>query len=128
MAKIVSISLNERILGDIDKIQKELGFSGRSETIRAGLRMLIADKKDNSKLQGYIDAVLLVIHEDKCSEDVSILRHKYEGLIKTHVHNHLESDKCLEIFILKGNANRIKELSGEFQTNRKIDFVKLIVS
>ncbi len=128
MAKIISMSLNDKILKDIDKIQKELGFSGRSEAIRAGLRLLISDKKEKSKLKGTIDAVLLVIHEDENSEEVSILRHKYEELIKTQVHNHLENHKCLEIFILNGEAEKIKKLTEGFQTNRKIDFVKLIVS
>lgn len=128
MAQIISMSLNDKILKDIDKLQKEMGFSGRSETIRAGLRMLIADKKEKSKLRGIIDAVLLVIHEDRNSEEVSFLRHRHEGLIKTQVHNHLESHKCLEIFILKGDAENIKKLAEGFLANRKIDFVKLIVS
>jgi len=128
MTKIISISLNDRILKEINRVQEEMGFSGRSETIRAGLRMLITDKKEKSKLRGVIDAVLLVIHEDKHSDEVSILRHKYEGLIKTQVHNHLENHKCLEMLVLKGDAEKVKKLAEEFQTNRKIDFVKLIVS
>ena len=128
MAQIISMSLNEKILGEVDKIQKDMGFSGRSETIRAGLRMLITDKREKSKLKGIIDAVLLVIHEDKNSEEFSILRHRHEELIKTQVHNHLENHKCLEILILKGNAEDVKKLAEGFQTNRKIDFVKLIVS
>ena len=128
MAQIISISMNDKILKDVDRLQKEMGFSGRSETIRAGLRMLISDKKEKSKLRGTVDAVLLVIHEDRISGEVSALRHKYEDLVKTQVHNHLESHKCLEIFILKGDAGSIKKLAEDFQTNRKIDFAKLIVS
>ena len=128
MAHIISMSLNDRILKDIDNLQKEMGFSGRSETIRAGLRLLIADKKEKSKLRGIVDAVLLIIHDDKHSEEVSILRHKHEELIKTQIHNHLENHKCLEIFILNGNALDIRKLTEGFQTNRKIDFVKLIIS
>ena len=33
---IVSISLNDEILKQIDALQKNLGFSGRSDAIRAG--------------------------------------------------------------------------------------------
>ncbi|MDQ3562119.1 MAG: ribbon-helix-helix domain-containing protein, partial [Thermoproteota archaeon] len=39
---IVSISLNSDILTEIDKLQKALGFSGRSEIVRAGIRNLLA--------------------------------------------------------------------------------------
>ena len=38
---IVSVSLNEDILHEMDKLQKALGFSGRSEIIRAGIRNLL---------------------------------------------------------------------------------------
>ncbi|MEM4253052.1 MAG: ribbon-helix-helix domain-containing protein, partial [Candidatus Nitrosotenuis sp.] len=42
---IVSISLNEEILAEIDKLQKGLGFSGRSEVIRAGIRTFVSEEK-----------------------------------------------------------------------------------
>ena len=47
---IISISLNERILKDIDKLERDLGFSGRSEVIRAGVRLLISEEKEKAKL------------------------------------------------------------------------------
>ena len=56
---IVSISLNNDILTEIDKLQKVLGFSGRSEIVRAGLRNLLAEEKDRQDLSGDLFAVLL---------------------------------------------------------------------
>ena len=125
---IISISLYEFLLRDIDKLQQELGFSGRSDMIRAGLRALMADHKEKSKLKGVVEGVLLAIHDDRHSEEVSVLRHKYEKLVKTQIHNQLENDKCLEILVLKGDAEKVRKLAEEFQANRKIDFVKLVVS
>jgi CopG family nickel-responsive transcriptional regulator len=49
---IVSISLNTDILTEIDKLQKALGFSGRSEIVRAGIRNLLAEEKDRQDLYG----------------------------------------------------------------------------
>ena len=43
---IVSISLNDKILEEVDRARNELGFSGRSETIRAGIRMFISETKE----------------------------------------------------------------------------------
>lgn len=122
------MSLEEKLLEDIGRLQKELGFSGRSEVIRVALRMLLADKKARSKLHGTLDAILLVIHQDVYSPDVSAIRHAYGKIIKTQIHNHLASSKCLEIFVLKGDAHSVKKLADEFQRNRKIEFVKLVVS
>ena len=43
---IVSVSLSEKLLEEIDSIEKEIGFSGRSDVIRASARMLIADNRE----------------------------------------------------------------------------------
>ena len=49
---IVSISLNDDIINDIDKLQKNLGFTGRSEIVRAGLRNIIAEQKERDSITG----------------------------------------------------------------------------
>jgi CopG family nickel-responsive transcriptional regulator len=40
----------------------------------------------------------------------------------------LREDKCLEVFVLEGDAARIKELVRLFQITGKMDYVKLIVA
>ena len=125
---IVSISLNRKILDELDNLQDTMGFSGRSETIRAAIRMMVADKREKDDLNGLIDATLMVIHDEKYVEGVSKIWHDHQDLIKTQVHNHLENNKCLEIFVLKGDAKRIKRMVDDFQINRNLDYVKLIVS
>lgn len=125
---IVSISLNEGILDEIDKLQNELGFSGRSEVVRAGVRMLLADSRDKAVLEGKLNSVLLLIHSQKVEDTVTEVKHEFEDIISTQIHNHLREDKCLEVFILEGDAARIKQLVRQFQTSRKMDYVKLIVA
>jgi len=39
---IVSISLTEEILKEVDYLQKSMGFSGWSDAIRAGIRSFVA--------------------------------------------------------------------------------------
>jgi len=127
MAKIISISLNEEILKGIDKIQKELGFSGRSDVIRAGARMLIADSREKENLSGRMNSILLLIHNQKVEDTVTEIKHKFKDITKTQIHSHLKEDKCLEIFILDGEADKIKQLVKLFQTNGKIEYIKLII-
>ncbi len=125
---IISISLNDKLLTEIDQLQKELGFSGRSEVIRAGARMLLADNKDKEKLDGWLNSVLLLIHSQKVEDTVTAIKHEFEDIISTQIHNHLREDKCIEVFILEGDAARINDLVRLFQTTRKMDYVKLIVA
>jgi len=59
---------------------------------------------------------------------VTEIKHEFEDIISTQIHNHLREDKCLEVFILEGDAARIKQLLRLFQTSGKMDYVKLIIA
>jgi len=124
---IISVSLNENILRNIEKIQSDYGYSGRSEVIRAGVRLLISENKDTEKLSGEINSILIVIHHHDSENAVSEIKHDFKDITKTQIHSHFEKEKCLEIFVLQGNAKRIKEMHRLFNTNKKMDIVKLIV-
>lgn len=128
MTKIISISLNEELLKEIDRVQKEFGFSGRSEVIRAGIRMLIADNKEKEKLIGTINSILLLVHNQEVEDTVTEIKHKFEDIINTQIHSHLKDGKCLEVFILNGDAERIKQLIKLFQVCGKMEYIKLVIA
>ena len=125
---IVSISLNDEILSEIDKLQKSMGFSGRSEIIRAGIRNLIAEEKQRSNLSGLIHAILMVIHNEESEQIVTGIKHNHEELIGTHLHSKIEGNKCMELFLLHGAADRVDVMTKDFKTNRKMDHVKLVIT
>lgn len=123
---IVSVSLNDEIIGELDKLQKELGFSGRSEIVRAGIRSLLADEKDRKNLSGQVHAVLLAMHDEKSDNEVTEMGHAFDRIIGTHIHSKIEGDRCLEIFILKGDAPEVNDMVKRFRTNKKMDHIRLI--
>jgi len=124
---IISVSLNNSLLDEMIKIQKEMGFSGRSELIRAGIRMLSIDKLEKSKLSGNIGCVLSVTHDEKHENNVTDLKHQFVDVIKTHVHYKLGTKKCLELFVLDGSAGRIRIMTQQFQKDKKMERINLTV-
>ena len=123
---IVSISLNDEILKQIDTLQKNLGFSGRSDAIRAGIRSFVSEEKQKENLSGNVNAILLVVHNDEYDDQVNGIKHSYEDLITTHLHSKIEGDKCMELFMLKGEADSVSSITKDFQINKKMDTVKLV--
>ena len=123
---IVSISLTEEILKEIDNLQKNLGFSGRSDAIRAGIRSFVSEEKQKENLSGNVNAILLVVHNDEYDNQVTGIKHSYEDLITTHLHSKIEGDKCMELFMLKGEADLVSGITKDFQINKKMDTVKLV--
>ncbi len=125
---IVSISLNDKILEELERLKKESGYSGRSEVIRAGVRSLISENKENAKLSGKIEGVLIIVHGHKQAKESAGIMHEFTDIIKTHMHNSLENNKCLEIFVVSGDAKKVSSFESEFKTDKKMGFVKLIVT
>jgi len=124
---VVSISLNDTLLEDIDEFMDEQGFSGRSEVMRTAVRALLRDRKDIADLKGTVDAVVIVTHEDEDSGEIDDIQHDYQDTITTQLHNHMDSHKCLEVFMLHGEAERVKELYNNFQASNKVEQAKIII-
>ena len=123
---IVSISLNDEILSELDKLQNTMGFSGRSEAIRAGIRTFVSEEKQNSNLSGNIHAILLVVHNDEFDHIVSGITHNFEDLIITHLHSKIDKEKCMELFVIDGDAEQVTTMTKDFQRNKNMDTVKLV--
>ena len=123
---IVSISLNDEILSELDKLQSSMGFSGRSEAIRAGIRSFVSEEKQKSDLSGNIHAILLVVHNDEFDHIVSGITHNFEDLITTHLHSKIEKEKCMELFVIDGDAEKVSTMTKDFQINKNMDTVKLV--
>jgi CopG family nickel-responsive transcriptional regulator len=123
---IVSISLNNEILSELDKLQSTMGFSGRSEAIRAGIRTFVSEEKQKLDLSGNIHAILLVVHNDEFDHIVSGITHNFEDLITTHLHSKIEKEKCMELFVIDGDAEKVTTMTKDFQINKNMDTVKLV--
>ncbi|WP_299291700.1 CopG family ribbon-helix-helix protein [Nitrosopumilus sp.] len=123
---IVSISLNDEILKELDKLQGSMGFTGRSEIIRAGIRTFVQEEKQKRELKGKQNAVLIVLHADEYDDRVSGIKHDYEDLIKTHLHSKLDGERCMEMFFLDGDSKKIQAVTKGFLTDKKMDSVKLV--
>lgn len=123
---IISASLNHSILDEMNKAQETLGFSGRSEFIRAAVRMLLAEIKAQNEATGKMNGILITSHNQDTEHFVTNVKHKYEDIITTQIHNRLENGKCLEVFIIEGTAERANQMVQVLQTHKEIDYVKLL--
>ncbi|MCJ7455839.1 CopG family ribbon-helix-helix protein [Candidatus Bathyarchaeota archaeon] len=125
---IISASLTDTTLQELRRIQKTMGFSGRSEAIRAAIRMLAAESKEGETLAGQVRGILLLIHEHEAESLVTNVKHTFLDIIHTQLHNRFKEGKCLELFLLEGEADRVREMTGVFQKADDIEFVRLLIA
>ena len=123
---VVSLSLPDTMIGEMDEIQRSLGFTGRSELVRAGIRLLLQDVKENNSLSGVITAVAVVTHSEENEETVTRIKHQFDEIVRTHLHNKIAKNNCVELFLLEGDAARVTAMTREFQKQDEIRSVKLV--
>jgi CopG family nickel-responsive transcriptional regulator len=124
---IISLSLNETMLKELNSVQNAMGFSGRSEVIRAAIRMLLGELREES-LTGSVSGVLLLIHDHKAESIVTNVKHNFLDIIHTQLHNRFKEGKCLELFLLEGEAERVREMTRTFQKADSIELTKLVMA
>ena len=123
---IVSLSLPEQMVKAMDEIQESVGFAGRSELMRAAIRLLLEDTRDKNSLEGKTNAVVVVGHASQDEDPVTKLKHSYGDIVKTHIHCRVSQEDCIEVFVLAGEGRQISAMANGFERERKIKSVKLL--
>lgn len=112
---VISISINDELLDKLDKLLHVKGFSTRSEIFREALREYVTTEVwEDGK--GPLVVTGMVISSKKSESPLNTIHHKYERVVETTLHTHLDEKNCLEIFILKGDTKEIKEFLTELKS------------
>jgi len=124
---IVSLSFPDQMIKEIDQIQEAQGFTGRSELVRAAIRLLIEDSKEKDTISGHTNAIIVVTHDESNEAPITRLKHQFEDIVKTHIHNKVSHSNCVELFLLEGDGKKVASMAKEFQKEDKMKSVKLLM-
>ena len=124
---IVSLSLPDQMIKEIDQIQESGGFAGRSELFRAAIRLMLEDSKEKNSLNGRVNAIIVVTHDESNEEPITRLKHEFEQIVRTHIHNKISHSNCIEVFLLEGDGRKISSMTKAFQKEDNLKSVKLMV-
>jgi CopG family nickel-responsive transcriptional regulator len=124
-----SVSLEEELLAELDQYSAENSFANRSQALRHLIEKHIVEKKwqCNNIVAG---AVVMIYdhHKKDINSRSNDIQHNYFDVILSTQHYHLSHEICLEIIAVKGNANRLTELSDKLISIKGIKHGKLVMS
>jgi len=122
---IVSVSMDETILRNLDEIAQRRKYRSRSEAVREALREFI-DVSEWGQASGQTSVILAVIYEKgNPKADLAMLQHRFDE-IRTMLHTHLNEVDCLQIFVAEGPTTRLKELIGQIRRVKGVKQIKFI--
>lgn len=122
-----SVSLPKQLLNELDNKVSTQGYASRSEFTRD----LIRDKivRDSWEMgDGDLIGVLSIIydhHQNELLNKMTRLQHDSEIEVVCSTHVHIDHHNCLEIIVLKGQANGIRSFSDKIAGLKGVKFAEL---
>jgi CopG family transcriptional regulator, nickel-responsive regulator len=118
-----TISLDEKLASEFDKLIRERGYLNRSEAVRDMLR----GKMDTLRLQDsqapFCVASLSYVynhHERDLAERLTELQHNHHDLVVATTHVHLDHDNCLETVMLRGKTEVVRRFADALIAERGV--------
>lgn len=125
---VISISLSDENLKELDRIQEVFGLKGRSDAVRCAIDSARAEMQDMETLSGMVEGVLITVRHDHADPWMGVIQAKYVGSIKTQVHTHLKDRKCLEVMVIGCSAEELRDILQEIRASGKADYVRFVRS
>ena len=127
--KRFGVSLDESLLESLDLFVVNNGFTNRSQAIRFLVEKNIAETK---WLCNHVVAGTTIIMYDQSKKDISVrieeIQQAYQQVILSSSQYYLNSNFCLHIATVTGEAYKLTELSDRLIAIKGIKHGKLVMS
>ncbi|MGZ4850044.1 MAG: CopG family ribbon-helix-helix protein [Candidatus Bathyarchaeia archaeon] len=125
---IISLSLSNELLEELDTVIGQEHNATRSEVVRQAVRMYLTQYNVLEKTKGNVIATITVLYE-KTEENRELFRlqHEFEDMITAYLHAHLTETSCLEVMVVKGSAERLRSLIDALKANKPVKQIKFSI-
>jgi len=130
MTKRFGVSIPDELLAKLDKLAKKKGYSNRSEVLRDLVRDRFVDEEWESGNAEVVGTVTLVYnhHVHDLSDKLADLQHSHFKNIVSTTHIHLDAHNCLEVMVVRGKSQKVKEISDQLISTKGVKHGKLVTT
>jgi CopG family nickel-responsive transcriptional regulator len=125
------VSLEEDLLRSFDKSIGELGYANRSEAIRDLIRDHLIQKKVGSGNEGEVVGVVSLVYDHRrhhLGDLLADMQHKARVSINASLHIHLDENNCLEVIVIRGEAEKVHGVAGRLIATKGVENGKLVTT
>jgi CopG family nickel-responsive transcriptional regulator len=118
-----TISLDEKLASEFDRLIRERGYLNRSEAVRDMLRGKLETLRVQEKQAPYCVASLSYVynhHERDLAERLTGLQHDHHDLVVASTHVHLDHENCLETVMLRGRTEVVRRFADALIAERGV--------
>lgn len=118
-----TISLDEKLAVEFDRLIRERGYLNRSEAVRDLLRGKLDSLRIQEAQAPFCVANLSYVynhHERDLAERLTGLQHRHHDLVVATTHVHLDHDNCLETMMLRGATEVVRRFADALMAERGV--------
>lgn len=126
----LSLSLPNGLAAELDQLVAAKGAASRSALVADLVREAVTEHRSRRGKQEIAGAITLVFdhHARNLQAKLTDLQHDAEALIVSVMHVHLSHHDCLEVLVVRGPANQVRELADRLAAVRGVKHGKLTIT
>lgn len=121
---VVSVSLPQELVEEMDALVEREGYRGRSDAMRTALRHLLQARQPVRP--GHLHGTITLLYPEGNDARISEVRHAFHDVILSLMHTHCEPEVCMDVLIVGGPAERLRELHRALERLRFMDRAVLV--
>lgn len=125
----VTVTLDEDLLADVDRLIAKRGYQNRSEAIRDLARAGLAEAEQDTGGAGECVAALVYVYDHAARDLASRLTegyHHHHDMALATLHVHLDEHNCLELTALRGSNADVQHFADHVIAERGVRYGRVI--
>ncbi|MFO7947825.1 MAG: nickel-responsive transcriptional regulator NikR [Armatimonadota bacterium] len=116
------ISMSHELLQQFDEAIDEQGYANRSEAIRDIVRNYLIQRHTKHSDAEVVGTVTLIYdHHTRGLESRLIdIQHEDVDAIRCSTHVHLDDDNCIEVLVMRGQADNVRKIADSLISTRGV--------
>ena len=124
------ITIPQDVLEEVEKYMKKMGIRSRSKIIAEALRLYLEERKTILVEKGIFVGSLFVVYNHERGDTIEKLidiQHNFLENIQSVLHVHISHEKCLEIIVVHGEIEKIKQLISRVENILGVELVRFLL-
>jgi len=126
----VTVTLDDELMADLDRIIAARGYQNRSEAIRDLARAGIREAAQEAGGAGECVAALVYVYDHAARELSKRLVQNFHGhhdMSLATLHVHLDDASCMEVTVLKGAAREVQHFAEHIIAERGVRHGRVVM-
>ncbi|MGE0035863.1 MAG: nickel-responsive transcriptional regulator NikR [Xanthobacteraceae bacterium] len=126
----VTITIDDDLMAELDRIIESRGYQNRSEAIRDLARAGIREAAESLDAERECVAALVYVYDHAARQLPRRLTetfHDHHELSLSSLHVHLDHDSCLEVTVLKGKTGEVQHFAEHVIAERGVRHGRVVM-